>query len=382
MDARERVLTTLEHRIPDRVPFDLGGTIVTGIHEEAYRRLVPALGLAPRPLRRQDRTQHLAVVDDDVRDALAVDTGGVYPATATTSRERTEIRDGYDWLFDDFGMGWRCPVDGGLYHDLAHSPLAGDITLDDVRAQPGPEPADQGRTAGMRERCLQIRDVERRAVCMWGFGGGVLETASWLRGLEQFFMDLAADPDLACAIMDRVLEWKLAYYEHVLGRIGDVVDVFFEGDDVGTQQSLLVSPDAYRRYVKPRQAALFRTIHERSRAKVALHSCGAVRPLIRDFIEIGVEILNPVQVSAVGMDPADVKAEFGREIAFWGGGVDTQRVLWSGTAQEVRDEVRRRVDALAPGGGWVFSAVHNIQAGVPAENVIAMREALTAYGAY
>jgi uroporphyrinogen decarboxylase len=382
MDARERVLTTLAHREPDRVPFDLGGTIVTGIHEEAYRRLVPALGLPPRQVVVQDRTQHLAAVDDDVRDLLQVDTGGLFQGTPIVTRQREEVRDGYAWIWDDFGMGWRCPVDGGLYHDLAHSPLAGDISIDDVRAQPSPEPADEGRTAGMRERALHMRDEERRAVCIWGFGGGILETASWLRGLEQFFMDLAGDPDLACAIMDRVLEWKLAYYEHVLSKIGDVVDVFFEGDDAGTQQSLLISPEAYRRYVKPRQAELFRTIHQRSRARVALHSCGAVRPLIGDFIEIGVEILNPVQVSAVGMEPAELKAEFGREIAFWGGGVDTQRVLWAGTPQEVRDEVRRRIDALAPGGGYVFAAVHNIQAGVPAENIVAMREASLDHGGH
>jgi uroporphyrinogen decarboxylase len=383
MDGRDRVLTTLDHREPDRVPFDLGSTIVTGIHVGAYEPLRSALGLPPSTPRILDRIQHLAVVDDDVRDALGVDTGGAYPGGPVRSHAREGAADGYALYWDDFGLGYRMPLEGGLYHDLFEHPLAGDdVTAADIASHPGPDPQDPGRVAGMRETCLRIRDEEHRAVCVWGFGGGVLETASWLRGLERFFLDLAADPDLACALMDRVLEWKLAYYERVMDEIGDLVDVFFEGDDLGTQQSLLISPETYRRYVKPRQAEIFRTIHERSAAKVALHSCGAVRPLIPDFIEIGVDVLNPVQVSAFGMDPAALKREFGSELVFWGGGVDTQRVLGFGTPGEVRDEVRRRLDDLMPGGGFVFATVHNIQANVPPENVLAMREALREHGAY
>lgn len=382
MDGRTRVLTALDHREPDRVPFDLGATEVTGIHVGAYRELVPRLGLPPREPRILDRIQHIVTVDDDVRDALAVDTGGAFPGTPTRSRAHEEVVGDYAWYYDEFGLGWRCPLDGGLYHDLAVSPLAGDIAPADIAAHPWPDPLDEGRIADMRDACLRIRDVEHRAVCMWGYGGGILETASWMRGLERFYEDLAADPDLACALMDRVLDWKLAYYEHALARLGDVVDVFFEGDDLGTQQSLLVSPAMYRRHIKPRQAELFRAIHAKSGAKVALHSCGAVKPLIGDFIEIGVDVLNPVQVSAAGMDPAELKREFGRELSFWGGGVDTQRVLWAGTPDEVRAEVRGRLDALMPGGGFVFAAVHNIQAGVPAENIVAMRETALEHGAY
>jgi uroporphyrinogen decarboxylase len=382
MDGRTRVLTALDHREPDRVPFDLGSTVVTGVHEGAYRELVALLGLPPREPRISDRIGHIVAADDDVRDALAVDTGGAFPGTPTRTQVREEIVGEYAWYFDEFGLGWRCPLDGGLYHDLAVSPFAGEITAADIAAYPWPDPADEGRIAGMRDQCVRIRDEEHRAVVMWGYGGGIFETASWMRGLERFYEDLAMDPDLACALMDRVLGWKLAYYEHALGRFGDVVDVFFEGDDVGTQESLLVSPAMYRRYVKPRQAELFRVIHAKSNARVALHSCGAVKPLIGDFIEIGVDVLNPVQVSAAGMDPAALKREFGRELTFWGGGVDTQRILWAGTPDEVRTEVRHRLDALMPGGGFVFAAVHNIQAGVPPENVVAMRETVLEYGTY
>jgi uroporphyrinogen decarboxylase len=217
---------------------------------------------------------------------------------------------------------------------------------------------------------------------MWGFGGGAFETAGWLRGLEQFYMDLALDPGLACAIVDRLLEIKLGFLERALAQIGDVLDVVGEGDDLGGQHAPLISPDMYRKLVKPRHRQLFQFIHEHSRAKIMLHSCGSIRPLIPDLIEIGVDILNPVQVSAADMDSADLKREFGRELAFWGGGVETQHVLPFGTPQEVRDDVRRRLDDLMPGGGYVFNPVHNIQAGVPACNIMAMWEAYREHGIY
>jgi uroporphyrinogen decarboxylase len=383
MDGRERVLTALAHREPDRVPFDLGATFVTGIHVGAYEPLRAALGLPPREARILDRIQHIVVVDDDVRDALDVDAGGAFPGEPVRSRASESIEGGYAVYRDDFGLGWRMPLDGGLYHDLFESPLDRDeITLDDIAGLPGPDPSDPGYFAGMREACLRIRDVERRAVCVWAMGGAVFESASHLRGHERFFMDLASDPDIACALMDRILETKLAFYERVIDEIGDLVDVFFDGDDLGTQLSLLFSPTTYRRHMKARHAAVFQLIHERSDAKVGLHSCGAIRPLIPDLIEIGLDVLNPVQVSAAGMDSAALKRDFGSELTFWGGGVDTQRVLWAGSPQEVRDEVRRRLDDFMPGGGFVFTAVHNIQAGVPPENILAMRETLREHGVY
>jgi uroporphyrinogen decarboxylase len=383
MDGRERVLTTLDHREPDRIPFDLGATFVTGIHVGAYEPLRAAMGLPATAPRILDPIQHVVVVDDDVRDALGVDAGGAFPGEPVDGRATETVEDGYAILRDDFGLGWRMPLDGGLYHDLFESPLdRDDVTIEDVRRHPGPDARDPGYFAGMREACLRIRDVERRAVCVWCMGGAIFESASHLRGHERFFMDLVTDPAMACALMDRVLEWKMAFYDRLFSEIGDVVDVFFDGDDLGTQQSLLFSPQIYRTHMKPRHAEVFRVIHERTPARVGLHSCGAIRPLIPDLIEIGLDVLNPVQVSAAGMDSAALKRDFGRELAFWGGGVDTQRVLWAGTPQEVRDETRRRIDDLMPGGGFVFAAVHNIQAGVPPENILAMRETLREHGVY
>jgi len=179
------------------------------------------------------------------------------------------------------------------------------------------------------------------------------------------------------------VELKLAFWEMALPPLRDVVDVISEADDYGTQVSQLISPRMFRRLMKPRLAVLFNRIHELAPdAKLFFHSCGNVRPLLPDFIELGVDILNPVHVRATGMDPVELKRDFGRDIVFWGGGVDTQDVLPHGTPAQVRDDVRRNIDALAPGGGFVFNTVHNIQADVPAENIVAMVEALHEYGTY
>ena len=163
----------------------------------------------------------------------------------------------------------------------------------------------------------------------------------------------------------------------------DVVDVVTYADDYGTQQSQLISPAMFRKQLKPRVRVLFERIKQLApHTKQFFHSCGNVRPLIPDYIEIGTEILNPVHIRAAGMDPVALKRDFGRDVVFWGGGIDTQGVLPHGTPQDVKDDVRRNIEALAPGGGFVFNTVHNIQADVPPENVIAMLEALAEYGVY
>jgi uroporphyrinogen decarboxylase len=174
-----------------------------------------------------------------------------------------------------------------------------------------------------------------------------------------------------------MVELKLKFWEMALPRLGDLVDVVSEADDYATQTSQLISPRMFRRIFKPRLQTLFARIHELApRAKLFFHSDGNIRPILPDLIEIGIDILNPVHITATGMEPAALKRDFGRDVCFWGGGVETQTVLPFGTPQEVRDNVRRNVDALAPGGGYVFNTIHNIQADVPPENIVAMLEAL------
>ena len=223
---------------------------------------------------------------------------------------------------------------------------------------------------------------EGRAVYVGSVCAGLTEMLFRLRGFEDGYMDLAADPALARALMERVLEEKLAWWGAILPELGDAVDVVGEADDLGGQATPLFAPRTYRALVKPLHAELIAFIRARTRAKVLFHSCGAIRELLPDLVEIGVDVLNPVQVSAAGMETAALKRDFGRDLVFWGGGVDTQGVLGSGTPDDVRTEVRRRVADLAPGGGFVFASVHNIQANVPPENVAAMWEAVAACGAY
>ncbi len=188
---------------------------------------------------------------------------------------------------------------------------------------------------------------------------------------------------MACALFDRLLELKLDYWRTALQELGDLVDVVTYADDYGTQISQIISPAMFRKQLKPRVRQVFELQARLApHAKRLFHSDGNVRPLIPDFIEIGVDILNPVQATAVGMAAIDLKRDFGQDLVFWGGGVDTQGILPNGTGQEVRDDVKRNIDALAPGGGYVFNTVHNIQADVPPENILAMCDALHDYGVY
>jgi len=218
--------------------------------------------------------------------------------------------------------------------------------------------------------------AEGRAVHAGSICGGLTEGLFKMRGFEDGYMDLAAEPQRARRVMGRILEIKMAYWERMLLQLGGAVDIVGEADDLGGQARLLFSPATYRSLVKPLHRELFDFLHARTDAKVFFHTCGAVRELIPDLIEIGVDILNPVQVSAAGMETSALKRDFGRDIVFWGGGVDTQRVLGSGTPDQVRAEVRRRIDDLAPGGGFVFATVHNIQPDVPPENILAMHAEL------
>ena len=376
LTSRERVRAALEHREPDRIPFDLGGSRMTGIHVSAYKRLRTALGLPAADIRVGDLTQQLAEVDTDVMDLLGCDVRLVGPRSATGYRREVAERDGYLSFRDEWGVGRRMPAVGGLYYDSFGAPLGGEVDAGTIDAFPWPDATDPGRYEGMVEAARQIAEVERRAVFVGSICGGLSEGLFKMRGFEDGYMDLAAEPERARQVMERILEIKLAYWDRALRELGDLVDVVGEADDLGGQERLLFSPATYRSLVKPLQQELFSFIRARTSARIFFHSCGAIRGLIPDLIEIGVDILNPVQVSATGMDGAALKREFGRDLVFWGGGVDTQRVLGSGTPAEVRAEVLRRVDDLRGDGGFVFATVHNVQPNVPAENILAMWAAL------
>jgi uroporphyrinogen decarboxylase len=377
MTSRERLLTALDHREPDRVPFDLGSTQVTGIHAVAYRRLRAHLGLPAVEPRLCDVVQGLALPDDDIVDALGVDVRGLFPLNS--HNWRIDVCDAGDyWAFvDEWGMTQHRPKDEGLYFSIVQSPLdRPDLTVEDVRAHAWPDTGDPRRMEGLHALAQAYRD-QGRAVMVKGVLAGIFEMSQRVRGMERLMVDLASDEALACAILDEMVERKLAFWEMALPRLEGLVDVVSEADDYATQTSQLISPRMFRRVFKPRLQTLFARIHQLApHAKLFFHSDGNVRPILPDLIEIGIDILNPVHITATGMEPGALKRDFGRDVCFWGGGVETQNVLPFGTPQDVRDNVRRNVDALAPGGGFVFNTIHNIQADVPPENVVAMVEAL------
>ena len=381
VSSRDRLRVALEHREPDRIPRDLGAVRMTGIHVRAYASLRQALGLPEIPVRVADLSQQLAVVDDDVLDRLGIDVRGVEPRSPAGFR-RELVDDGTEARYvDEWGVERRMPRSAFAF-DPSTAPLAGEIDVTHLDRFGWPDGADPARHAGVADEARQIIATEGRAVYVGSVCAGLTEMLFRLRGFEDGYMDLAADPALARALMERVLEVKLAWWGAVLPELGDAVDVVGEADDLGGQATPLFAPRTYRELVKPLHAELFSFIRAHTRAKILFHSCGAIRELLPDLVEIGVDVLNPVQVSAAGMETAALKRDFGRDLVFWGGGVDTQRVLGSGTPDDVRAEVTRRVADLAPGGGFVFASVHNIQANVPGANAAAMWAALAERGRY
>ncbi len=380
MNSRERLLTTLAHREPDRIPFDLGSTQVTGIHVVAYRNLRHYLGLPQVEPTLCDSIQQLALPDDDVIEMLGVDVRGLFPRNSHNWMMVNQAVGDYWEYLDEWGVTHRRPKPDGLYYSMVRSPLASPtLTVDELRTYHWPNTGDPQRIAGFRELALTYR-AQGRAVMLKGVLAGVFEMAQRVRGMENLLMDMASNDALAGAFFDKMVELKLAFWEMALPQLANVIDVVSEADDYGTQVSQLISPRMFRQQIKPRQKELFARIKQLApNAKLFFHSCGNVRPLVPDFIEIGVDILNPVHITATGMEPVALKRDFGKDIVFWGGGVDTQDVLPHGTPQQVHDHVRRNIDALAPGGGFVFNTVHNIQADVPPENVVAMWKTIGEY---
>jgi len=382
MTSRQRVLKALNHQTPDRVPIDLGG-FQTGIHRNVYIQLIEHLGIRD-DVTILDPVQQLARPCEELLERFHVDIRYVIAHGPDSFQGGIEhnTRDGRLWhdLRDEFGVVWSMPDDQPLYMDISHHPLA-NATLCDVADYVFPKGDDPTRFTGLREQAQRLRRETPYALST-GIGGVVYEICWYMRGLERWFMDTIENPAFCAALLDKTLEYWMGYYTEFMKEIGDLVDVVMIGDDIGGQSGPLFSPTFYRTVVKPRQKRLVQRIKGLTSAKIWYHTCGSVRQLIPDLLDNGIDILNPVQISAADMDPRDLKAEFGDRLVFWGGAIDTQHVLSVATPAEVRKHVRRNLEVFKPGGGYVFNNVHNLQAGVPARNIVALFDAAYEYGFY
>ncbi len=384
LTSRQRLLRTFAHQEPDRIPYDLSSTHVTGISVIAYNNWRRHLGLPDAEPLIVDYIQQVVVPHDDLRQRLGVDTRGLFPLTSSNWNVHP-VDDGDHWTYrDEWNLVHRMPKDQGLYFSLVESPLpAADIEPADVDRLAWPDAADPRRIEGLRELAAAYR-AEGSAVVLKGLCAGLCEMAERIRGMDNFLVDLLANQPAAERLLDKLLELKLAFWNMALPPLVDLVDVVLEADDFGTQETQLISPELFRRIVKPRQAELIRELKRLGGQDtyILFHSCGSIREIIPDFIEMGIDALNPIHITAAGMEPAGLKRDFGDALVFWGGGVDTQGILPHGTPEQVREDVKRNIEALAPGGGYVFNTVHNIQADVPPQNLTAMWEALQDFGIY
>ncbi len=382
MTSRDRMLKSLSHEIPDRVPIDLGG-FQTGIHKVAYRDLLDHLGFKEEIVI-LDPVQQLAKPSEEVLKRFHVDTRYICahgPDSFKGGIEKNE-RDGQLWhdLKDEFGVVWSMPDRQMLYMDPSHHPLA-DATTEDLKSYPFPDGSDPTRFTGVRQQALKMREETDYAICT-GISGVVYEYCWYMRGLERWFMDTIENPDFCEALLDQTLKFWMDFHTGFMKAVGDIVDVVMIGDDLAGQHGPLFSTDFYRNTVKPRQKKLVQHIKALTDAKIWYHTCGGCVPLIPELIDNGVDILNPVQISAGGMDAQGLKDRFGKDLVFWGGGCDSQHVLPFSTPEEVEADAKNYIEIFKPGGGYVFNNVHNIQGGVPVENMVAFLDAAYKYGFY
>jgi uroporphyrinogen decarboxylase len=382
MTSRERVRTALNHQEPDRVPIDLGG-FQTGIHKNAYKELIDYLQIKEE-IEILDPVQQIVKPSETILQKFHVDVRYITAHSPDSFRggiEKNE-RNGRIWhdLKDEFGVVWSMPDDQQLFMDISYHPLA-NAGNEDITNYSFPDGTDKSRFKGTREAALKLRNETDYSIST-GIGGVTYEYCWYLRGLEQWFCDMLVNPKFCEALIEQTLKFWHNYYTGFMEAVGDIVDIVMVGDDLAGQGGPLFSPDFYRSVIKPRHKKLIQHIRSLTKAKIWYHTCGSCVEYIPDLIEIGVDIINPVQTSARNMDPVRLKRQFGNHIVFWGGGIDSQHVLPFAAPDRVKKEVHQSLEVFKPGGGYVFNNIHNIQSGVPAENIIAMYEAAYEYGFY
>jgi uroporphyrinogen decarboxylase len=372
---RERVLAALKHQPPDRVPLDLGSTICSSITAKAHARLRAYLGIPAEPLPIiVDKVQSLVDPDEAILRRFDVDLRSLLLGSADKQPEGQRSDDAF---VDEWGVTWT--RHGESHYINTNGPFCSlaEPTVQDLAEFSWPDPGDPGRYRGLRQRAQNLHEKTDYAVVLT-FGGGPVHQSQYMRGFGAWLEDLLVSPAFAEGLMDRYVEVWVEMIRLALQEAGEFIDVVMWGDDIGAQSTPLINPQLYRRAIKPRHRRINDALR-RFGKPVLFHTCGAVFSLIPDLIESGIDALNPIQVSAVGMDTKRLKREFGRDLAFWGA-IDTQQVLPRGTPAEVREEVKCRIGDLAEDGGYIVASVHNIQPEVPPENIEAMCEATLEFG--
>lgn len=370
MTSKERVLAALNHEQPDRVPLDIGGTNNTSMHQLIEKKLKEYLGMEDHGSVIKARSLGVVVPDPRILEYFGADTCCVY------------INEAFPWIenedgtfTDMWGISYKFN-EQCLFYDMCKHPLENVESVEDLDKYEFPEPNEY-----MVEGLSEILDANSDKCCILeGLREPMVGLPSWLRRNDNFYVDLIANEELCDALHEKILAYYKKLIDFIMEKIGDRIDIVKVADDMGTHNSLIMSPKTYRARIKPYQAALYAYIKERYGKKILLHSCGAIRPIIGDLIEIGVDAIN-VQISIEGMDPESLKREFGDKVTFWGCGIDSY-TLTNGTPAEVREQVKNNILTFKPNGGYVFAQVHNIQPNVPIENVIAMYETYREYASY
>lgn len=384
MNSRERVITSVSHKEPDRVPFDFGGTYVTGITKIPYKELLEFIGKNSNNIALEHVACQIVVVDEVVQEEFDADVRGVFDDTLPEEEMATADDGKYLYFIDDWGTKWKKPKIGGFYYDMCDYPLKC-ADLSDLEQMKWPNPVNIERFKKLTNKAKKIYEQGKYYIALGGCGmtPGYLSAIAFAMGFENAFIAIATDSIFTNTFLDKMEALEIKFWENFLPMAGKWLDMVMFTDDFAGQNGLLISKDMFTKYFKNRYKRLFLKIKKLApHIKIFFHSCGGIYDIIEDLIEIGVDILNPVQISAKGMNIGKIKKEFGNDIVIWGAGIDTQNTLPKGTPNEVKMEVKTNIETLAKNGGFVFSAVHNIQPGVPPENIIAMIDAVKEYGKY
>ena len=373
MTSRERVECALNHKQPDMMPLSIGSTSNDQYTKVALQRYAERYNIGPYDDTVTWQTVQTVATPEQIQKEFNADFRMIRPGDRDNPfPDHYNPEDGT--VIDAMGVKLKPIL---YYYDVVERPLSGPITMDDIKNYPWPDPYDPGIRRGVREKALKYYN-EGYALVTDFLALGPFEGSLWVRGWEDFLCDFYEEPRLAEALMDHVVEYWMGMLDQMLDEVGDLLSVVCCNDDLGMQDRCLIAPDMYEKYVKKYAKRVYDFVHSKTKAKLLHHSCGSCYDLLPHLIDIGVEVLNPLQVSAAKMDPVALKKNFGKDLCFWGG-VDTQTILEHKTPEEIDAEVKRLMEIFGEDGGYFVAPSHNIQATVPPENIHAMWTAANKY---